>query len=312
MSDLAGTRPTDAAGARMSDVAAARPTDVGAPGDRDAAVLDVRGVRKRFGGLHALEGVDLAVGEREIVGLLGPNGSGKSTLLATVAGFLEPDGGTISVLGKRVEGRRPWDIAAAGLRRTLQTPRLPSRMTVLEVMLAGASLPLGRRAWAGVLRPGARRREERVAIERARDILNELTLLRLEHHPAGRLSGGQQKLLSLGAALMGDPRVLLLDEPTAGVHPDLRSTIAEWILEVRDRGTTLVVVEHDMGFVREVCERACVLDKGEVITSCAPSDLAKDPRVVAAYLGSGRSTRSRAGSGAPAHEVPTVSKGTGR
>lgn len=298
----------------MSDVAVTGPAHVEASGPRDAAVLDVRGVKKRFAGVHALNGVDLAVGDREIVGLLGPNGSGKSTLLATISGFLKPDGGSVTLRGRRVEGRRAWDIAAMGLRRTFQTPQLPSGMTVLEVMLAGATLPIGRRSWSGVFRPGARRREESAAVERAREILDELTLLRLEHHASARLSGGQQKLLSLGAALMGEPRVLLLDEPTAGVHPNLRATIAEWILHVRDRGTTLVVVEHDMAFVRQVCERACVLDKGAVITNCAPSDLAKDPRVVAAYLGNSSSSRRRGGQngGRPSRDAPPVSKAPDR
>lgn len=286
--------------------------NVVASGRDDATILHIRGVKKHFAGVHALKGVDLAVGEREIVGLLGPNGSGKSTLLSTVSGFLRPDGGSVTLRGHRVEGRHAWDIAAMGLRRTFQTPRLPAGMTVLEVMLTGSSLPIGRRAWSGVFRPGARRREEQAAVERAREILDELTLLRLEHHAAARLSGGQQKLLSLGAALMGEPRVLLLDEPTAGVHPNLRATIAEWILHVRERGTTLVVVEHDMAFVRQICERACVLDKGEVITECAPSELAQDARVVAAYLGNASAARLDGGPpGASAsREVPPGAKGT--
>lgn len=258
-------------------------------------MLVVEGITKRFAGLKALDDVALSISEHEIVGLLGPNGSGKSTLLAVMSGFLRPDAGQVTFAGHRIDHTQPWDIAQLGLRRTFQLPRQPRGMTVLEVMLSGAKLPVGARASSGLFRPRAMAAEQRAAVDRARALLDELTLLRLEHEPAGTLSGGQQKLLSIGAALMTEPRMLLLDEPTAGVHSSLRNVLTDRLRKVRDAGTALVIVEHDMGFVRQLCERAYVLDKGSVITSCAPSELASDPRVVEAYLGSGAGT-SPAGS----------------
>lgn len=255
-------------------------------------MLSADAVTKRFAGIRALDGASIEVGEHEIVGLLGPNGSGKSTLLAVISGFLRADAGTVRFQGRRIDQAKPWDIAGLGLRRTFQLPRLPRGMTVLEVMLSGAVLSRGRRASAALFRPRAVAVEQRSAVSQARALLDELTLIRLEHHAAGTLSGGQQKLLSLGAALMTEPRILLLDEPTAGVHPNLRNTLVERLRSVRSNGTSLVIVEHDMAFVQQLCERAYVLDKGQVIAECAPADLVKDPKVVEAYLGSGRGSPS--------------------
>jgi branched-chain amino acid transport system ATP-binding protein len=249
-------------------------------------MLAAEDVRKQFAGVTALDGVTLSVGADEIVGLVGPNGSGKSTLLNALSGFARPDTGTVTFAGQRVERKRPWHVARLGLQRTFQLPAMPQRMTVLEVMLTGARTPFGATAWASLLRPRTVRAEQAAAVKRARELLDELTLLPLEHHAAGMLSGGQQKLLSLGAALMGDPRMLLLDEPTAGVNPSLRRVLVERLRRVHARGTALVIVEHDMAFVAELCGRCYVLDKGGVITCCPPSELASDPRVVEAYLGS--------------------------
>jgi ABC-type branched-subunit amino acid transport system ATPase component len=251
-------------------------------------MLTARDVRKSFGAVAALDGASVEIREGEVLGLVGPNGSGKSTFLNTLSGFLRPDSGEVTFRGERIERRHPWDISQLGLRRTFQLAAQPEKMTVLEVMLAGADMPLGSRAWTSILRPGRVRAEQRDAVDRARELLEELLLLPLEHHAAGRLSGGQQKLLSLGAALMASPRLLLLDEPTAGVNPTLRRTLVERLRSTRERGTTLAIVEHDMGFVGELCDRVYVLDKGAVITCCKPHELADDERVVAAYLGSAR------------------------
>jgi branched-chain amino acid transport system ATP-binding protein len=266
-------------------------------------MLTASDVRKSFRGLAALDGATLELHEGEILGLVGPNGSGKSTLLNTLSGFLAPDSGEVTFLGQRIDRRRPWEISRLGLRRTFQLAAQPEKMTVLEVMLAGADMPLGAGAWAGILRPRRVAAEQREAVQRARELLDELLLLPLEHHAAGRLSGGQQKLLSLGAALMASPRVLLLDEPTAGVNPTLRRTLIDRLRETRVRGTTLVIVEHDMGFVGELCDRVYVLDKGAVITCCKPHELAEDARVVEAYLGSARPVAARPAA-ARTHELP--------
>jgi ABC-type branched-subunit amino acid transport system ATPase component len=251
-------------------------------------VLVAERISKHFSGIAALEDVDMEVSAGEIVGLVGPNGSGKSTLLNVLSGFIRPERGNVTFKGDRIEGRRPWDIAERGLQRTFQLPAQPRRMTVLEVMLTGAQLSRGATLRGSLLSPRRVRAEEMEAVDRARALLDELTLLDLEHDAAATLSGGQQKLLSLGVALMGDPEVLLLDEPTAGVHRSLRGVVVRRLRGLHEAGTALVIVEHDMGFVAELCERCFVLDKGRVISACLPSELASDPKVVEAYLGTRR------------------------
>jgi ABC-type branched-subunit amino acid transport system ATPase component len=248
-------------------------------------MLSAEGVSKRFSGISALRGVDMTVAPGEIVGLVGPNGSGKSTLLNTFSGFIRPDAGTVTFHGERIDRRRPWNIAKRGLQRTFQLPAQPERMTALEAMLTGADLPRGSTLTQSLLRPRRVRAEQAQAIERARVLLDELTLLDLEHHAAGALSGGQQKLLALGVALMREPDLLLLDEPTAGVNRSLRRALVARLRAVNEAGTALLIVEHEMGFVTDLCERVYVLDKGEVLTACEPSELVSDPRVVEAYLG---------------------------
>ncbi len=248
-------------------------------------MLTAEGVHKHFSGVTALDGVDVEIGAGEIVGLVGPNGSGKSTLLGVLSGFVRAEEGTVRFNGTRVRRPRPWTLAALGLRRTFQLPQEPQRMTVLETMLTGADLRVGATIGGSLLRRRKVASEQRDAIARAQQLLEELTLLDLQDHAAGSLSGGQQKLLSLGVALMGDPHALLLDEPAAGVHPYLRRTLIERLRAAHASGTTLLVVEHDMGFVAELCERVYVLDRGRLVTCCAPTDLASDQRVVEAYLG---------------------------
>ncbi len=253
------------------------------------------GVGKSFGAVHVLRDVDLEVAPGEIVGLVGPNGSGKTTLLNCLSGFLNPDAGTIEYDGNRLDRLADWQVSRLGIRRTFQTASQPMKMTVLEAMLCGASLPIGSAPVRGLLRRRARAAEQRTAVLKALELLDFLSLGAMVEQPAGRLSGGQKKLLSLGVALMTDPKVLLLDEPTAGVNPTLRVTIAERLKEINAQGTTLLVIEHDMGFIGRLCQRVYVLDKGSVIASCRPDELKDNPRVVEAYLGAPRPTRAATG-----------------
>ena len=250
-------------------------------------MLRAEGIVKRFGALTAIDGVGVEVAEHEIVGLVGPNGSGKSTLLSVLSGFTAPDVGWVSLDGKRLDGKNPWAVSRAGLRRTFQLAGQPLQMTALEVMLCGADMPIGMRPWRDIFGLGRVKREEEEALSRARNLLEELRLLELQHHAAGKLSGGQQKLLALGAALMARPRVLLLDEPTAGVNPSLKPALVERLRAVRARGTSILVVEHDMRFVGELCDRVYVLDRGKTIARCLPGELTENERVVEAYLGRG-------------------------
>jgi len=246
-------------------------------------LLSMEGVAKSFGGNHVLQGVDAAVREGEIVGLLGPNGSGKSTLLNLATGFARLDRGAIRMDGARIDALPTHRIIERGIARTFQLPSMPTRMSVLEVAMSASLSHHG--FWATLLRPPAARAAEADARRRAGALLDELLLARVRDLPASALSGGQKKLLGIACALMRRPRLLMLDEPTAGVHPGLRGEIAAVLRRLRDEGMTLVVVEHDMAFVREVCTRCVVLDRGRVAADCRPDELAGHPRVLEAYLG---------------------------
>jgi branched-chain amino acid transport system ATP-binding protein len=248
-------------------------------------MLVVDGIKKHFAGIAALDDVSIEVRERESVGLVGPNGSGKSTLLNVISGFDKPDQGRVRLLGEEVTGNEPWDVAGRGLVRTFQHANLPTRMSVMDLMLVGGRLARGETIRHSLFTWREVRKEEADATEKAWSILERIKLETLASHPGGKLSGGQQKLLSLGMALMGDPKILLLDEPTAGVNPTLRVELAEHLRALQAQGVTLLTVEHDMRFISEVCDRVYVLDRGRMIASCAPSELSDHPEVLEAYLG---------------------------
>lgn len=247
-------------------------------------LLHVHDVAKAFGGNQVLHGVELSIAPGEIVGLLGPNGSGKSTLLNTVTGFEAIDRGRIEFEGRRIDQVPAHRIVAAGVGRTFQLPSMPRKMSVMEVAMAAATSHHG--VWGTLLGlPGARRAEAD-ARAKATALLEQLLLTHVRDLPAAALSGGQKKLLGIVCALMGNPRLLMLDEPTAGVHPNLRRDIVAALQQLNAQGMTLVIVEHDMHFIREVCTRCIVLDRGRIVASCRPDELASNEHVVQAYLGS--------------------------
>lgn len=248
------------------------------------SILTVKGVSKRFGGNHVLAGIDFEVKEGEILALLGPNGSGKSTLLNVISGFLKPDAGTVSFGGAEIQQRTPHELAGLGLARTFQLPSMPAKMSVGEVVVAGASGHAS--LWRSLLRGAGYLTPEAQAVAKAKKLLDSLLLTRVMDQPASAISGGQKKLLSLASCLMQEPRIILLDEPTAGVHPNLRAEMVKILKQVNASGVTLVVVEHDMHFISELCSRCVVLDRGQIVADCKPSGLADDPRVLEAYLGS--------------------------
>jgi branched-chain amino acid transport system ATP-binding protein len=249
-----------------------------------SARLEVRELVRTFDGVRAVDGATLDVGAGSITGLIGPNGAGKSTLFNCVSGFLRPESGRVELDGKRIDRRAPHRIARAGLVRTFQTPRALTRMTVLENVVLATPRNDGERLGRG-LAPRARRRE-RSARARAVELL---ALVRLDGHAdslAGTLSGGQRKLLELVRALMVEPRILLLDEPMAGVSPSLRVELLEHILALRERnGVTLLIVEHDLDFVMRASDRVIVMNDGRVIAQGSPDEVRVDERVVDAYLG---------------------------
>jgi ABC-type branched-subunit amino acid transport system ATPase component len=249
-----------------------------------SALLEVSEVVRAFDGVRAVDGATFDVEAGSITGLIGPNGAGKSTLFNCVSGFLRPESGTVRLEGKRIDRSAPHRIARSGLVRTFQTPRALTRMTVLENVMLAAPRNGGERL-GGALAPSARRREREV---RDRSV-QLLELVRLEAHAgalAGTLSGGQRKLLDLVRALMVEPRILLLDEPMAGVSPTLRVELLEHILALRDRdGVTLLIVEHDLDFVMRASDRVIVMNDGQVIAQGSPDEVRADERVVDAYLG---------------------------
>lgn len=268
-------------------------------------MLVVDEITKRFAGVAALNGASVQVEAGESVGLVGPNGSGKSTLLNVISGFEQPDAGTVQLAGRDVTKKEPWTVARLGLVRTFQVAQLPTRISVMDLMLVGGQLNRGEKVRHALLGRRGLRAEEQIATAKAWGILERLNLDGLASHPGGKLSGGQQKLLSLGMALMSDPRILLLDEPTAGVNPSLRLEIAEHLRELQTEGVTLLIVEHDMRFIADTCDRVYVLDRGKVITNCAPSELAENPEVLEAYLGrSGRASMDAATRGQSDQEQP--------
>lgn len=255
------------------------------------AFLEVRSVAKAFGGNQVLSDVNIQIAQGEIVGLLGPNGSGKSTLLNVITGFTPADAGSVHFAGTPIERLAAHRIVRTGMARTFQLPSMPTRMSVMEVAMAAATAHHG--VWDTLLATRGARHAERDARDRAEHLLRELLLTPVRDLPASAISGGQKKLLGIVCALMARPRMLLLDEPTAGVHPNLRRDIVTALQRLNADGMTLVIVEHDMHFIREVCTRCVVLDRGEIVASCRPDELARNERVLQAYLGStSRSTPS--------------------
>ena len=250
-----------------------------------AGLLEFSEVVRSFGGLRAVDGASFEVEAGSITGLIGPNGAGKTTVFNCATGTLRPDSGQIVFEGRRLDRKSSHQVARAGLVRTFQTPRPLTRLSVREnVMLAGQDQP-GERLTGWLFRPGAARREERRLHKRAGELL---ALVRLDGHAdayAGTLSGGQRKLLDLARVLMVEPRLVLLDEPMAGVSPPLRLELLNHILELRARGITFLIVEHDLDFVMQTTDLVVVMSQGRVIARGRPDEVRRDEHVVDAYLG---------------------------
>jgi ABC-type branched-subunit amino acid transport system ATPase component len=250
------------------------------------SLLVVDGISRRFGGLQAVDRAAFEVEAGSITGLIGPNGAGKTTAFNLISGFLRAQGGTITFADQRIERRPPHAIARAGLVRTFQIPRILTRMSVLENLMLAAPHQPGEILGAALFAPGRVRRREREAREQAQAVLDLIRLSRLANDYAGTLSGGQRKLLEFGRALMTHPRMVLLDEPMAGVAPALALQLLEHILELRaERGTTFLIIEHDMEAIMAISDHVVVMDEGHVIARGRPEQIQQDERVIDAYLG---------------------------
>jgi len=247
-------------------------------------LLRVREVSKRFGGVVALDAVTLDVPAGGIYGLIGPNGSGKTTLINVVTGFLRADAGTVIFAGTRTERLAPHEVARLGLCRTFQASLAPQRMTVLENMLLAAPRQSGESLSRAAFAGRAVAAEERANLDKARALLGIVNLAAKGDELAGNLSGGQRKLLGLAQILMAEPRLILLDEPMAGVNPILMAEISSVIRRLRDEGRNFLVVEHNMKFIRETCDQVTVLDAGRVIAEGEPGEVLGRDEVLRAYL----------------------------
>ena len=248
-------------------------------------LLEVRQLRRSFGGVVALAGADLAVAEGSITGLIGPNGAGKTTLFNAVTGALRPDAGSVLFAGQDVTGWRPDQLARVGMARTFQIARGLAGMTVLENLLVYGKDQPGESFLAAVLRPPAARQREEALRGKAIEVLRRLDILPVADNRAADLSGGQKKLLELGRVLMSDPRLIMVDEPAAGVNPTLARRIASHILDLRRGGITFLLIEHNMGLVAELCDRVVVLAEGRNLAEGSFAEIRSDARVQSAYLG---------------------------
>ncbi len=248
-------------------------------------ILEVSGVSKRFGGLAAVDGATFTVQRGTITGLIGPNGAGKSTMIDLISGVQRPDSGTIRLDGDNIAGLKPEAIAAHGLGRTFQTPRLYPRMTVWENLMLAGTDQQSETVRAGLLSAGDRKRHERDTALRVDEVIAHLELGHMRDAPASSLSGGQRKLVSLGRLMMRRSRLMLLDEPAAGVNRRLAGELFEHIAALNRAGTTFLIVEHEMELVMRYCHRIVVMHQGAVLAEGTPEEIRANPRVVEAYLG---------------------------
>ena len=248
-------------------------------------LLSVSGITKRFGGVEALAGCTLSVREGSITGLIGPNGAGKTTLFNVISGLTSADGGEIRLGQDRLDGLSAHAIARRGVARTFQIPRPLGRMSVLENVLVYAHAQPGEGLARVFTSPARVAAAEQRLRERAHAILESVELAPLAGDRAETLSGGQKKLLELARALMSEPRMILLDEPGAGVNPTLMRSLVEAIRALRAAGRTFLLIEHDMDLVTELCDPVIVMAQGRTLLEGPFAEVRRDPRVLEAYLG---------------------------
>ncbi len=248
-------------------------------------ILKVEGLSHTFGGVKAVNECSLSVRKGTITALIGPNGAGKSTLINVISGFYRPQQGNIIFDGKRVGGWPTYRIARRGLIRTFQISRDYGGMTVLENMMVPPQAQAGESLFNALFRPRLVAADEQRHLKKAVELLNIFGLYEKRNDYAHDLSGGQKRLLEMARALMADPKLLLLDEPMAGVNPALADQLAQHILDLKDTGITFLMVEHNLGIVDQICEQAIVMANGQPLATGTMAELRANEAVVQVYLG---------------------------
>ncbi len=249
------------------------------------AVLNCEHVTQRFAGLTAVNDVSMQVYENEIVGVIGPNGAGKTTLFNDITGIYTPTSGKVEFAGEDITGIAPDKITAKGMTRTFQNIRLFHNMMVLDNVLVGLHSSKKANVIESMLNLPRNRREERESLERAEEVLKMTGLYEYRYHYSNSLAYGLQRRLEIARALASHPKLILLDEPAAGMNEQETTDLLEFIRELKAMGNTIILIEHDMRLVMSLCDRLYVLDHGTLISNGTPDVVRKDPQVITAYLG---------------------------